>query len=111
MTATTPQIPWLRVFVEGVVIVGKLGIVLFFVGCVAPLSQLIVASAGSPDETYSCYLQALGEMGFNRVEEADRGSGFMFVVRVRDDFGPVQEGPMGRAVAKDIPQQPKRDSA
>ncbi len=74
------QIPWLRVFVEGVVIVGKLAIVLSFVGC-AYKAQRTGVRAAAPDNTFSCYVQVLAEMEYNRVEEFDRSSGFIRAVK------------------------------
>ncbi len=74
------QIPWLRVFVEGVVIVGKLAIVLSFVGC-AYKAQRTGVRAAAPDNTFSCYVQVLAEMEYNRVEELDRSSGFIRAVK------------------------------
>ena len=77
-----PQIPWLRVFVEGVVIVGKLAIVLSFVGC-AYKAQRTGVRAAAPDNTFSCYVQVLAEMEY-RVEELDRSSGFIRAVKEDD---------------------------
>ncbi len=76
------QIPWLRVFVEGVVIVGKLAIVLSFVGC-AYKAQRTGVRAAAPDNTFSCYVQVLAFMEYG-VEELDRSSGFIRAVK-RDD--------------------------
>ena len=74
------QIPWLRVLVEGVVIVGKLAIVLSFVGC-AYKAQSTGVSAAAPDDTFSCYVRVLAQMEYNWGEELDRSSGFIRAVK------------------------------
>ncbi len=80
------EIPWLRVFVEGVVIVGKLAIVLLLVGC-ASATQWMGVRAAAPEDTFSCYVQVLAEMEYDRVEEFDRSSGFIRAVK-QDTFDP-----------------------
>ena len=102
MTATTHQIPWLRVFVEGVVIVGKLAIILLFVSC-APTNQRMVARTAPPDDMYSCYLQVLAEMEYDLVEEADRSSGVIRVLKVGDSgsYWPYEAHEATVAIAPD----------
>jgi hypothetical protein len=68
---------------EGVVIVGKLAIVLLFVGCGSG-SGRTVARVAVPDDTFDCYLRVLAEMRYSRVDEADRNSGLIRAVKARD---------------------------